>query len=65
MSDSLYTKINYQWIYDRVPFMGSDMKDSLYNKWNGLGNVTMLQGCGSRRYIGVIGTEFFLKNFAP
>jgi hypothetical protein len=35
------------------------MKTDLYSSWYGLGNVTMLWGCGRRRYIGVIGTEFF------
>lgn len=45
--------------------MGSDMKTDPYNSWNGLQNVTVMSGCAFRRNVGVIGTEFFNKNFAP
>ena len=51
-------------IWKRDPFMGSDMNTDAYT-YNGIKNVTVMSSCGWRRNVGVIGTEFFNKNFAP
>ena len=62
-SDSVYTNMNENFWRDRRPFLQSDMKTDIYNRWQGLGNVTMMAGCGIRRSVGVIVDPFFYETF--
>jgi hypothetical protein len=61
--DSVFGTSDQEFWRERKPFLNSDMQVDFYNRWHGLGNLTMITGCGVRRRVGVICNDFCLKNF--